>query len=265
MHARSWMTIAAATAMLLTGMAHAAETAYPTRPVRIIVPYPPGGTTDPTARAFGTWFSDKFGTTMVIDNRPGAGSTLGHGIAAKATPDGYTLVLGTSGGLVVSAAFGTKLSYDPVRDFTPIGIGVYVPFLIVVHPSVPAKNVKELIDLAKAQPGKINFASPGTGTPNHLGIELLTSLSGAKFTHVPYKGAARPRWTCWPVAYRPSSAAPRHGSRTWPPAKRARLRSAIRSACRNCRTYRPLPKPIRDSTTPPGTDSSDRKASRLTS
>lgn len=178
----------ALTLAAISTAAQAAEPAYPTRPVRIIVPYPPGGTTDPTARAFSGWFTEKFGTTMVIDNRPGAGSTLGHGIAAKATPDGYTLVLGTSGGLVVSAAFGTKLSYDPEKDFTPIGVGVYVPFLIVVHPSVPAKNVKELVDLAKAQPGKINFASPGTGTPNHLGMELLTSLTGAKFTHVPYKG-----------------------------------------------------------------------------
>ncbi|MGV3629079.1 MAG: Bug family tripartite tricarboxylate transporter substrate binding protein [Betaproteobacteria bacterium] len=178
----------ALTLAAISTAAQAAEPAYPTRPVRIIVPYPPGGTTDPTARAFSGWFSEKFGTTMVIDNRPGAGSTLGHGLAAKATPDGYTLVLGTSGGLVVSAAFGTKLSYDPEKDFTPIGVGVYVPFLIVVHPSVPAKNVKELVDLAKAQPGKINFASPGTGTPNHLGMELLTSLTGAKFTHVPYKG-----------------------------------------------------------------------------
>ena len=175
-------------ALLVAPFTALAAENYPNRPVRIIVPYPPGGTTDPTARAFGIWFSEKFGTTMVIDNRPGAGSTIGHGIAAKATPDGYTLVLGTSGGLVVSAAFGTKLSYDPEKDFTPIGVGVYVPFLIVVHPSVPARNVKELVDLAKAQPGKINFASPGTGTPNHLGIELLTSLSGAKFTHVPYKG-----------------------------------------------------------------------------
>ncbi len=168
--------------------AQAADPAYPTKPVRIIVPYPPGGTTDPTARAFTGWFAEKMGTTFVIDNRPGAGSTLGHGIAAKATPDGYTLVLGTSGGLVVSAAFGSKLAYDSVKDFTPIGVGVYVPFLIVVHPSVPAKNVRELVELAKAQPGKINFASPGTGTPNHLGVELLTSLTGAKFTHVPYKG-----------------------------------------------------------------------------
>jgi tripartite-type tricarboxylate transporter receptor subunit TctC len=176
--------LAAATAL----PAVATETRYPTKPVRIIVPYPPGGTTDPTARAFSNWFAEKMGTTFVIDNRPGAGSTLGHGLAAKATPDGYTLVLGTSGGLVVSAAFGSKLAYDPVKDFTPIGVGVYVPFLIVVHPSVPARNVRELVELAKAQPGRINFASPGTGTPNHLGMELLTSLTGAKFTHVPYKG-----------------------------------------------------------------------------
>lgn len=178
-----------ALALLATAWpAQSAEKEWPVRPVRIIVPYPPGGTTDPTARAFAGWFGEKFNTTIVIDNRPGAGSTIGHGLAAKATPDGYTLVLGTSGGLVVSAAFGTKLAYDPLKDFTPIGVGVYVPFLIVVHPSVPAKNVKELVELAKSQPGKINFASPGTGTPNHLGMELLTAMTGAKFTHVPYKG-----------------------------------------------------------------------------
>ncbi|MEK6592127.1 MAG: tripartite tricarboxylate transporter substrate binding protein [Pseudomonadota bacterium] len=167
---------------------HAAEIKYPTKPVRLIVPYPPGGSTDPTARAFGSWLSDKFGVPVVIDNRPGAGSTIGHNLGAKATPDGYTLLLGTSGGLVVSPAFGTKLAYDPDKDFAPIGLGVYVPFLIVVHSSVPAKSVKELIDLAKAQPGKINFGSPGTGTPNHLGIELLKAMTGAEFTHVPYKG-----------------------------------------------------------------------------
>ncbi len=183
-----WMISAVLVLTCITTAAHAVDFPYPIKPVRIIVPYPPGGTTDPTARAFSTWFADKFGVPFVIDNRPGAGSTIGHGLGAKATPDGYTLVLGTSGGLVVSAAFGTKLSYDPLQDFTPIGVGVFVPFLIVVHPSVAAKNVKELIDLAKAQPGKINFASPGTGTPNHLGMELLTAMTGARFTHVPYKG-----------------------------------------------------------------------------
>lgn len=177
--------------MLLSAIAvtaQAAATDYPVRPVRIIVPYPPGGSTDPTARAFGNWLSDRFNMPVVIDNRPGAGSTIGHTLGARATPDGYTLVLGTSGGLVVSAAFGTRLQYDPVKDFAPVGLGVYAPFLIVVHSSVPAKSMKELIELAKAQPGKINFGSPGTGTPNHLGMELLTSLTGAKFTHVPYKG-----------------------------------------------------------------------------
>lgn len=168
--------------------AHAAEAPYPNKPIRLIVPYPPGGSTDPTARAYGQWLSDKLGVPFVIDNRPGAGATIGHALGAKAPPDGYTLLLGTSGGLVVGPAFGTKIAYDPVKDYAPIGVGVYVPFLLVVHPSVAAKNTKELIDLAKAQPGKINFASPGSGTPNHLGMELLTAMTGAKFTHVPYKG-----------------------------------------------------------------------------
>ena len=147
------------------GASAAAEIKYPTKPIRIIVPYPPGGSTDPTARAFGAWLSDRFGVPVVIDNRPGAGATIGHGLGAKATPDGYTLLLGTSGGLVTGPAFGTKISYDPVKDYAPVGLGVYVPFLLVVHPSVAAKNPKEIIDLAKAQPGKINFGSPGTGTP----------------------------------------------------------------------------------------------------
>jgi tripartite-type tricarboxylate transporter receptor subunit TctC len=167
---------------------HAAEISYPTRPIRVIVPYPPGGSTDPTARVYGSWLSEKFGVPVVIDNRPGAGATIGHGLAAKAAPDGYTLLLGTSAGLVVSPAFGTKLPYDPIKDFAPVGLGVYVPFLLVTHPAVPAKNVKELVDLAKAQPGKINFGSPGSGTPNHLGMELLKAMTGADFLHVPYKG-----------------------------------------------------------------------------
>jgi tripartite-type tricarboxylate transporter receptor subunit TctC len=181
--------VAAALALFgATAATHAAETTYPNRPIRMIVPYPPGGSADPSARVYATWLSDKFGTPIVIDNRPGAGSTIGHALGAKAPPDGYTLLLGTSAGLVVSPAFGTKLQYDPVKDFTPIGLGVYVPFLLVIHPSVPAKNPKEFVDLAKAQPGKINFGSPGSGTPNHLGMELLKAMTGADFTHVPYKG-----------------------------------------------------------------------------
>ena len=182
---------AAAAMMLALGAgaaANAAEAPYPNRPIRMIVPYPPGGSTDPTARAYGGWISDKLGVPVVIDNRPGAGAVIGHALGAKAPPDGYTLLLGTSAGLVVSPAFGTKLPYDPLKDLSPIGLGVYVPFLLVVHPSVAAKNTKEFVDLAKAQPRRINFGSPGTGTPNHLGMELLQAMTGAEFTHVPYKG-----------------------------------------------------------------------------
>jgi tripartite-type tricarboxylate transporter receptor subunit TctC len=184
-----WRIVAAALAVPgIFPAALAAEAPYPNRPIRLIVPYPPGGSTDPTARAYGGWISEKLGVPVVIDNRPGAGATIGHALGAKATPDGYTLLLGTSAGLVVSPAFGTKLQYDPIKDLAPIGLGVYVPFLLVVHPGVAAKNTKTLIDLAKAQPGKINFASPGSGTPNHLGMELLQAMTGASFTHVPYKG-----------------------------------------------------------------------------
>lgn len=182
------VTCIAAGALSTVIASHAAEIAYPTKPVRLIVPYPPGGSTDPTARAYGTWLSERFGTTFVIDNRPGAGSTIGHALGAKAAPDGYTLLLGTSAGLVVQPALGTALTYDPQKDFTPIGLGVYVPFLLVVHPGVAAKTTRELIDLAKAQPDKIKFGSPGTGTPNHLGMELMKAMTGAQFVHVPYKG-----------------------------------------------------------------------------
>jgi tripartite-type tricarboxylate transporter receptor subunit TctC len=162
--------------------------AYPSRPIRMIVPYPPGGSTDPTGRAFAAWLSDALGQQVVVDNRPGAGATIGHGLGAKATPDGYTILLGTSGGLAVNPAFGSKLPYDPVRDFAPIGLGVYVPFLLVVYPGLPAASLKEFIALSKAQPGGINFASVGVGTPNHLGAELLKVMAGFQFLHVPYKG-----------------------------------------------------------------------------
>src|SRR5688572_28037940 len=130
----------------LAAAAQAGEAAYPNRPIRVIVPYPPGGSTDPTARAYGNWIAAKWNVPVVIDNRPGAGSTIGHALGAKATPDGYNLLLGTSAGMAVSPAFGIKLPYDSVKDLTPVGLAVYAPFLLVVHPSVPAKNVKELVD-----------------------------------------------------------------------------------------------------------------------
>ena len=167
-----------------------AQEKYPSRPIRMIVPYPPGGSTDPTGRAFAAWLSDALGQQVVVDNRPGAGATIGHGLGAKAAPDGYTLLLGTSGGLAAAPALNPKVPYDPVRDFAPIGLGVYTPFLLVVHPSMPS-NLKEFVALGKTQPTRINFSSPGTGTPNHLGAELLKVMTGFQFVHVPYKGGAQ--------------------------------------------------------------------------
>jgi tripartite-type tricarboxylate transporter receptor subunit TctC len=161
---------------------------YPTRPIRMIVPYPPGGSTDPTGRAYAAWLSEALGQQVVVDNRPGAGSTIGHGLGAKATPDGYNILLGTSGGLATAPALGVKVSYDPVKDFVPIGLGVYAPFLLAIHPSLPVTTLREFVALGRAQPTRINFASPGVGTPNHLGAELLKTMSGLQFTHVPYKG-----------------------------------------------------------------------------
>ena len=191
MWASSICRIAGAGLALFAAIAlnHAAELAYPTKPIRLIVPFPPGGSADPLARAFGTWFTEKFGVAVVADNRPGAGTAIAHALGAKAAPDGYTLLLGASSGMSTNPAFGNKLDYDPVKDFSAVGLGAYVPQLFVVHPSVPAKSIGELIDLAKAQPGQINFGTPGIGTVGHLTIALLTTATGAQFTHVPYKGA----------------------------------------------------------------------------
>jgi tripartite-type tricarboxylate transporter receptor subunit TctC len=165
-----------------------AQDTYPSRPIRLIVPYPPGGSTDPTGRAFAAWLTEALGQQVVVDNRPGAGATIGHGLGAKATPDGYTILLGTSGGLATAPALNPNVPYDPVKDFTPIGLGVYTPFLLVVYPGLPAANLKEFIALSKTPSGKINFASVGFGTPNHLGAELLKVMAGFQFVHVPYKG-----------------------------------------------------------------------------
>ena len=193
MQARSLLRLVSAGVVLLTtasAASYAAESVYPNKPIRLIVPFPPGGSADPLARAFGAWFSEKFGVTVVADNRPGAGTAIAHTLGARAAPDGYTLLLGASSGLTTNPAFGSKLDYDPVKDYAPISLAAYVPQLLVVHPSVAAKTMSELIDLGKSQPGKINFGSPGVGTVGHLSVELLNMLTGAKFSHVPYKGVA---------------------------------------------------------------------------
>ncbi len=161
---------------------------YPNKPIRLIVPYPPGGSVDFTAREVAQKLSEAFRVQVVIDNRGGAAATLGHDLGAKAAPDGYTLLLGTSAGLVVGPALGSKVPYDSLKDYAPIGLAVYAPFILTLNGAVPANSTKEFIDLARANPGKLNFASPGTGTPNHLGGELLKSMAGINIVHVPYKG-----------------------------------------------------------------------------
>jgi tripartite-type tricarboxylate transporter receptor subunit TctC len=168
-----------------------AQAAYPNRPIRMIVPYPPGAGTDFTAREVGAQFSKTLGQPVVIDNRPGAAATLGHGLAAKSPPDGYTLLLATTGGMVSGPALmGSKIPYDSLKDFATIGLATYVPYALAVTASLPANNVRELIDLAKASPRKLNFASPGVGTPNHLGGAQLMTLAGIEIVHVPYKGSS---------------------------------------------------------------------------
>ncbi len=191
MMAYSKLRIVSASLALLaaTAATHAAESTYPTKPIRLLVPFPPGGSADPLGRAIGAWFADKFGVPVIADNRPGAGTAIAHTLGAKAAPDGYTLTLGASSGMSTNPASGAKLDYDPVKDFTPVGLAAYVPQLVVVHPSVPAKNFTELIDLAKAQPDKINFGTPGVGTVGHLSVAFFNVTTGARFTHVPYKGA----------------------------------------------------------------------------
>jgi tripartite-type tricarboxylate transporter receptor subunit TctC len=165
---------------------------YPNRPIRMIVPYPPGAGTDFTAREVGTQYTKVLGQPVVIDNRPGAAATVGHGLLAKSPPDGYTLMLCTTGGLVSGPALmGSKIPYDPLRDFAPIGLATYVPYALAVNGALPASNVKELIALARASPRKLNVASPGVGTPNHLGAAQLMTLTGIELVHVPYKGSAQ--------------------------------------------------------------------------
>jgi tripartite-type tricarboxylate transporter receptor subunit TctC len=187
---RRQLSLLALIATLMPSISALAQ-AWPTKPIRLIVPYPPAGSTDFVARETGAKMGEYLGHQVIIDNRPGAGTLLGLHLGAQARPDGYTITFATSAGLAVNPALGAKMPFDPSRDFTPIGLMVYVPYFIVANPNLPARNIKELIEHARANPGKINFASPGVGTPNHLGIEMLNQMAGVKFVHVPYKGGAQ--------------------------------------------------------------------------
>lgn len=190
MHTRlRLLKIALALSLCAATNALAQASAYPTKPIRMIVPFPPGGPTDVVARLIGIKLSERWGQQVVIDNRAGAGGTIGAEMAARAAPDGHTLVMGSTANMAVNVTLYPKLSYDPVKDFIPVNLAAITPNLFVVHPSHPANNVREFIALAKAKPGTINYATGGVGTPSHLAAELFKTMAGIEMNHVPYKGS----------------------------------------------------------------------------
>ena len=168
----------------------AAHAQYPNKPIRLVVPYPPGGPTDFVGRAVAAKLTELLAQQIVVDNRPGAGTVIGSEIIARAAPDGYNLLFGTGGGTFLAPLILPKVPYDPQKDFAPVAMLVKSPQVLVVHPSLGANSVKELIAIAKARPGQLNFSSVGAGTSPHLGGELFKSLAGVDIVHVPYKGTA---------------------------------------------------------------------------
>jgi tripartite-type tricarboxylate transporter receptor subunit TctC len=163
---------------------------FPSRAITIIVPQPPGGGTDIISRIVAQQLSEQLGKPVVIENKAGAGTLVGTDAAAKATPDGYTLLAGLTANMAVNPSLFKTLPYDPIRDFTPVGMMAEFPFVLVVSKDFPAKSVKDLIAMAKAKPGTINFASAGNGSGQHLSAELFKLMAGVDMTHVPYRGAA---------------------------------------------------------------------------
>ena len=177
------------TVLVLAATGALAQT-YPVRPVRLIVPTTPGGSVDTLARTIAPRLSERFGHQVVVDNRSGAGGTIAAEFTARSVPDGYTLMIGTIASLATNVSLQQKLSYDPLRDFAPVTLVATQNLVLTVHPSVPAKNVRELVKLAKARPGQLAFASAGNGTGSHLSGELFKQLAGVDVLHIPYKGVA---------------------------------------------------------------------------
>jgi tripartite-type tricarboxylate transporter receptor subunit TctC len=179
-----------AAALILLPAATARAQDYPSRQITLIAPWPAGGAIDAAARAVAQPLSERLGKSVVVENRPGAGSVIGTAAGAKAAPDGYTLVMPGSGSLAISATMYKKLPYDPIKDFEHMVLGAKIPFVLVVNPSLPVHNVTELVAYAKAHPGELSFASGGPGSPHHLYAELLKSMTGIEMMHIPYKGSA---------------------------------------------------------------------------
>jgi tripartite-type tricarboxylate transporter receptor subunit TctC len=176
-------------ALVMMGTA-TAQSNYPAKAIRYVVPFPAGGPLDIVARAIGQELTKSWNQPVIIDNRPGAGGNIGADLVAKAPADGYTILMGAVSTHAINVTLYSKLPYDPIKDFAPVTLITSVPNVLVLHPSVPAKNVKELIALAKARPGQLNFASGSTGSAGHLAGELFKSMAGVEMTHIPYKGAA---------------------------------------------------------------------------
>lgn len=181
------ISLAALLSPLLLATAQA-QTAYPNRPVRVVVPFAAGGPTDAAMRIIAPRMSEYLGQQIIIENRGGAGGATGTEFVAKSTPDGYTLVHGSIGGLAVSPTLNPRLGYNTLRDLAPISQTVNVAYVVTLHPSVPAKSIKELIALARARPGKLNYGTGGAGTGPHLAGELLNMMTGVSVVHVAYKG-----------------------------------------------------------------------------
>jgi tripartite-type tricarboxylate transporter receptor subunit TctC len=178
-------------AIALAAPALAAQAqAYPNKPIRLVCPFPPGGAVDIASRAVAHELSQILGQPVTVDNRPGAGGNIGADITAKSPPDGYTLLMTTSGIMAINPALYSKLPFDPLKDFAPVSMVVSLNNVLVVNPSVPAKSVQDIIALAKAQPGKLTYASSGNGTSIHLSGELFKSMTGVDMLHIPYKGSS---------------------------------------------------------------------------
>jgi len=186
-HAIRWMALLLATSAIAAAVPAFGQS-YPARPIRFVLGFAPGGASDTMARVIGTRLSEGLGQPVVIDNRAGAGGNIAAEIVAHSVPDGYTMLLGNNGILAVNVSLYPKLPFDPVKDFAPVVLIASQPNVLVVHPSVPAKSVKDLIALLKAKPGQMNYASPGNGTTGHLAAELFKTMVGVSYTIIPFKG-----------------------------------------------------------------------------
>jgi tripartite-type tricarboxylate transporter receptor subunit TctC len=180
------IAIAGLVGLAFVGLASAQD--YPTQPVKLVVPFPAGGGTDALARWFARGLESKLGQPFVVENRAGSGTTIGAGFVARSAPDGYTIMLGTSSTYAIAPNVYKKVPFDPTKDFAPIALVAEVPFVLVVHPSLPVKSVAELVALVKSKPGAMSYASAGIGTQHHVNAELLKTLTGIQMTHVPYRG-----------------------------------------------------------------------------